>query len=79
LCANNKHNATIRIHARPIRPHKFRQHKVAIAFYIGGISTFSLDMLLVVSYTYEFEVSVPAENYITAQFPMMQFTHDSLS
>jgi hypothetical protein len=79
LCTNDKHNATIRMHARPIRPHEFRQHNVAIAFYIGGISTFSLDMLLVVSYTYEFEVSVPAENSITAQFPMMQFTHDSLS
>jgi hypothetical protein len=67
------------MHARPIRPHKFRQHNVAIAFYIGGISTFSLDMLLVVSYTYEFEVSVPAKNSITTQFPMMQFTHDRLS
>ena len=66
------------MHARPIRPHGFRQHNVAIAFYISDISTFSLDMLLVVSYTYEFEVSVPAENSITAQFPMMQFTHDSL-
>ena len=40
---------------------------------------FSLGILLVVSYTYVFEVSVPAENSITAQFPMMQFTHDSLS
>ena len=79
LCANNRHNATIRMHARPIRPHQFCPLNVAIAFYIGGISTFSLDMLLVVSYTYEFEVSVPAENSITAQFPMMQFTHDSLS
>jgi hypothetical protein len=39
----------------------------------------SLGILLVVIYTYEFEVSVPAENSITAHFPMMQFTHDSLS
>jgi hypothetical protein len=67
------------MHARPIRPHGFRQHNVAIAFYISGISTFSLDMLLVISYTYNFDVSVPAENSITAHFPMMQFTHDSLS
>jgi hypothetical protein len=67
------------MHDRPIRPHEFRQHNVAIVFYIGGISTFSLDMLVVVSYTYEFEVSVPAENSITAHFPMMQFPHDSLS
>jgi hypothetical protein len=40
------------MHARPIRPHEFRQHNVAIAFYISGISTFSLGILLVVSYTY---------------------------
>jgi hypothetical protein len=39
----------------------------------------SLDILLVVSYIYEFEVSVPTENSITAYFPMMQFTHDNLS
>jgi hypothetical protein len=38
----------------------------------------SLGILLVVNYTYVFEVSVPTENSITAQFPMMQFTHDSL-
>jgi hypothetical protein len=50
---------------------------VAIAFYIGGIR--SLSVLLVVNYTYVFEVSVLAENSITTQFPMMQFTHDSLS
>jgi hypothetical protein len=55
------------MHARLIRPHKFCQHNVAIAFYIGGIR--SLSVLLVVSYTYVFEVSVPAENSITAQFP----------
>jgi ABC-type multidrug transport system permease subunit len=67
------------MHARPIRHHKFCQPNVAIAFYIGGIPTFSLGILLVVSYTYGFEVSVPIENFITAQFPMMQFTHDSLS
>jgi hypothetical protein len=47
--------------------------------YIGGISTFSLDILVVVSYTYEFEVCVPAENSITAHFPKMQFTYDNLS
>jgi hypothetical protein len=35
-------------------------------------------ILLVVNYTYVFEVSVPAENSITAHFPMMQVTHDSL-
>jgi hypothetical protein len=52
---------------------------MAITFYIGGILTFSRGILLVVSYTYVFEVSVPAEISITAQFPMMQFTHDSLS
>jgi hypothetical protein len=50
---------------------------VAIAFYIGGIC--SLSVLLVVSYTYVFEVSVPAEKSITAHFSMMQVTHDSLS
>jgi hypothetical protein len=65
------------MHACLIRPHEFCQHTVAIAFYIGGIR--SLSVLLVVSYTYVFEVSVPAENSITTQFPMMQFTHDSLS
>jgi hypothetical protein len=65
------------MHARLIRPHKFCQHNVAIAFYIGGILA-TLDILLIVSYTYVFEVSVPAENSITTQFPMMQFTHDSL-
>jgi hypothetical protein len=27
------------MHARPIRPHKFCQHNVAIAFYLGGIFT----------------------------------------
>jgi hypothetical protein len=57
------------MHARPIRPHKFCQHNMAIEFYIGGISMFSLDILLVVSYTYGFEVSVPTENSVTAQFP----------
>jgi hypothetical protein len=67
------------MHARPIRPHEFCQLNMAIAFYIGGIPTFSLDILLVVNYTYDFEVSVPAEKSITAQFPMMKFTHDSLS
>ena len=36
---------------------------------------FSLGILLVVSYTYVFEVSVPAENSITVQFPMMQDPH----
>jgi hypothetical protein len=29
--------------------------------------------------TYNFDVSVPAENSITTHFPMMQFTHDNLS
>jgi hypothetical protein len=77
-CTCNKHDATIRMHARPVRPHKFCQHNVAITFHIGGIIT-TLGILLVVSYTYVFEVSVPTKNSITAQFPMMQFTHDSLS
>jgi hypothetical protein len=36
------------MHARLIRPHKFCQHNVSIAFYIGGIPSFSLDILLVV-------------------------------
>jgi hypothetical protein len=67
------------MHAHSIRPHEFCQHNVGIVFYIGGIFTFSLGVLLVVSYTYGFEVSVPAENSITAQFPMMQFTQDNLS
>jgi hypothetical protein len=40
------------MHARPILPHQFCQHNVAMAFYIGGIPTFSLGILLVVSYTY---------------------------
>jgi hypothetical protein len=35
--------------------------------------------LLIVNYTYVFEVSVPAEKSITSHFPMMQVTHDSLS
>jgi hypothetical protein len=49
----------------------FCQSNVAIAFYIGGIR--SLSVLLVVSYTYVFEVSVPAENSITAHF-----SHDAV-
>jgi hypothetical protein len=67
------------MHARSIRPHKFRQHNVAIAFYIGGISTFSLGILLVVSYTYVSKLVYLQKISITAHFPMMQFTHDSLS
>jgi hypothetical protein len=35
----DKHDATIRMHARPIRPHEFSQSTVAIEFYIGGILT----------------------------------------
>jgi hypothetical protein len=35
----DKHDATIKMHARPIRPHKFCQHNVAMAFYFGGILT----------------------------------------
>jgi hypothetical protein len=38
-CTCNKHDATIRMHARPVRPHKFCQHNGAITFYIGGIIT----------------------------------------
>jgi hypothetical protein len=38
----------------------FCQHNVAVTFYLGGILT-SLGILLVISYTYIFEVSVPAE------------------
>jgi hypothetical protein len=72
---DNKHDATSRMHARPIHPHRFCQHNVAIAFYISGIHMFSLGILLVVSYTYRFEVSVPAENSIIAQFPMMLDSH----
>jgi hypothetical protein len=45
-----------------------------VAYYV------SLDILLVVSYTYVFEVSVPAEKSITSQFPNDAIsTHDSLS
>jgi hypothetical protein len=44
----------------------FCQSNVAIAFYIGGILTTLTIFLLVVSYTYIFEVSVPAEKSITA-------------
>ena len=64
------------MHARPIRPHKFcQQYGNSV---LSRWHTYdSLDILLVVNYTYDFEVSVPAENSITAQFPMMQFTHDS--
>jgi hypothetical protein len=36
-CIGDKQDATIRMHARPMRPHEFCQHTVAIAFYIGGI------------------------------------------
>jgi hypothetical protein len=32
-CKGNKHDATIRMHAHPIRPHKFCQHNVTIVFY----------------------------------------------
>jgi hypothetical protein len=67
------------MHARPICPHELCQHNVATTFYIGGIPMFSLDILLVISYTYGFKVSVPVENSITAYFPMMQLTHDILS
>jgi hypothetical protein len=55
------------MHAHPMHPHEFCQHNVAITFYIGGILT-TLDILLVISYTYVFEVSVPAEKSITTQF-----------
>jgi hypothetical protein len=57
------------MHARPIRPYEFRQHNMAIAFYIGGIHTFSLDILLAGSYTYGFEVCVPAKNFHHSPFP----------
>jgi hypothetical protein len=38
-CTGDKHDATIKMHARPMRPHKFCQNNVAIVFYIGGILT----------------------------------------
>jgi hypothetical protein len=57
------------MHARPMRPHKFCQNNVAITFYLGGITMFSLGILLVVNYTYIFEVSVPTEKSITTHYP----------
>jgi hypothetical protein len=69
----------MRMHARPIRPHKFLPTSCGHSVLYRWHTNDSLGILLVVSYTYVFEVSVPAENSITAHFPMMQFTHDSLS
>jgi hypothetical protein len=63
------------MHARPIRPHKF------LSIYCGNNVLYrwhtydSHGILLVVSYTYVFEVSVPAEKSITCQVPMMQDPH----
>jgi hypothetical protein len=67
-----QHNATIRMHVRPTRPHNFCQHNVAIVFYINGIPTFSLGILLVVSYSYRFGDSVATKNFIIAR------PHDAL-
>jgi hypothetical protein len=56
-------------------PHKF------LPIYCGNNVLYrwhtydSHGILLVVSYTYVFEVSVPAENSITAHLPMMQNPH----
>jgi hypothetical protein len=40
----NKHDATIKMHARPMRPHKFCKSNVAIAFYLGGIMAEPLEL-----------------------------------
>jgi hypothetical protein len=67
------------MHARPMRPHKI------LPIYYGNNVLYrwptyvSHSILLVVSYTYVFKVSVPAENPSQDNFLMMQFTHDSLS
>jgi hypothetical protein len=67
------------MHARPIRPHEFLPTHCGNNVLYRWHTNDSHGILLVVSYTYVFEVSVPAEKSITAHFPMMQFTHDSLS
>jgi hypothetical protein len=67
------------MHAHPMRPHKFLPVSCGSNVLCSSYTYDSLGILLVVSYSYVFKVSVPTENSITAQFPMMQFTHDSLS
>ena len=77
-CIGDKHDASIRMHARPIRPHKFCQHNVAIAFYIGGIRSLSRYCKSSATHTFSRLVylqKIPSQ----PNFPMMQFTHDSLS
>jgi hypothetical protein len=78
-CIGDKHDGTIRMHARPIRPHKFLPIYYDNSVLYRWHTYDSHSILLVISYTYVFKVSVPAENSITTHFPMMQFTHDSLS
>jgi hypothetical protein len=63
------------MHARPMCPHKFC-HGNSVLYRWHTYD--SLGILLVVSYTYVFKVSVLAENSSQTNLPMMQFTHDSL-
>jgi hypothetical protein len=57
------------MHARPIRPHKFFPNYCGDSVLSRWHTYDSHGILLVVNYTYVFEVSVPAEKSITAQFP----------
>jgi hypothetical protein len=57
------------MHARPKRPHNFLPIYCGISILYRWHTYDSLDILLVVIYTYVFKVSVLAENFITAQFP----------
>jgi hypothetical protein len=71
-CTGDKHHATIRMHARPVRPHKFLPIYYGNSILSRWHTYDSLSILLVINHTYVLEVSVPAENSITVQFPMMQ-------
>jgi hypothetical protein len=54
------------MHARPKRPHNFLPIYCGISILYRWHTYDSLDILLVVIYTYVFKVSVLAENFITA-------------
>jgi hypothetical protein len=63
------HKITIMMHARPIRPHKITILVRAIMFYFGGI-TRTLSIYIAsrqLHSIYTFMVSVPTEEFISAQ------------
>jgi hypothetical protein len=57
------------MHARPKRPHKFLPILCGNSVLYRWHTYDSHGILLVVDYTYVFEVSVHAEKSITTQFP----------